>query len=470
MKWVLLTFLLLACGETNSSLKEYSSYFLVQEQPDKIEYYSSYFNGYSCPEKNPDQFAIYFNEQEEALEKVKITSDIYDQSLVNKIYYHTEIDFIDEQIDHEGHELDLCLGHVAPRKSIEQIAINTLDNIKNANDFMFEVDGNYKSTPINILIHPKQKTFLKRDESESFVTDYYKWETDNISYNYYEGDVISGSSINIYPRSNKVIEDSKNTKTRSPFSGKALWSFPYVLMHEYGHHLLSTYIWRGSHLDNSHQHFTVIGHSTRAENKTLDRRGKYKRVNRLISELYADLFAYYSLPRKYTQFKNSLCLSNDRDLESTEFYAGKGEVFKVLNRNRLNIFKTIGAQSFKPPCNLVFTDVYKVGAIFSHFIFSVNNTLKLSKMNSMKAINKTFQYLGQQSIGLVGLAKDGQIEKYLIQFIKLYLVIVGDIIELNAAPYPRAICTLVEEKLPAIFEEVIDSKKRSCRLKKNPRS
>ncbi len=464
-----LTLLLSACTQIDSSLEKESTYYLVEQHSGEVEYFSSYSKKKTCPAQAIEQSVNYFNDDQQSLEKININLDNNDKSLINKIYYHSELDFIDDLVNDEGIELELCMSQKTPENSIEQIAINMFDIIKRSKKVMTQVDQGYTANPVNILIHPQEKSFLKRENTDNSVTDFYKWETDNISYKSFKERKLKGPSIIIYPRSQQVLEASKNHEIRSPFSGQALWSFPFVLMHEYGHHVLSTYIWRETYSLNHTNHFSVIGESSRTENQVLDTKEKKLRLQRFASELYADLFSYYSLPRKYTQFKNSLCLEYDRDLESPIFYSKKSNVSKVLNRNRLNIFKTIGNQAFKPPCNLVFTDIYKIGAIFSHFIYSINSQVSLGPIESLKVVNKTFRYIGQAPIGLSKLAAAGQVEEYLVQFIKLYLAILGDELQLEAEPYPEIVCRLVEEKFPAMYENIIDINRTTCRIKLNSR-
>ncbi len=269
---------------------------------------------------------------------------------------------------------------------------------------------------IGIGINPQYKKDIKRvdlmlkvDGSKTqSATQTISTETDNAFYSPFADETLSSS---IYAVS--IIPQSIEARDQGLYNGKALWEFPVVFQHEFGHHVFqmlfgdSTVLSFVRYMDYWQQHPNLhrIHASLANSNSTEDSREKQERRNFLSSpgyifssmnEGFADLYAYYSLGEKSGLF-DITCFSQTREVTSPVMYGGIAKVWsQELWSETFDISTRTGIELInrkdKTPIELCsipsFDDIHIVGALIAHTVNAAFDTVALAQKSTDAAMTK----------------------------------------------------------------------------------
>ncbi len=230
------------------------------------------------------------------------------------------------------------------RVSVEGVALSSLASINQAEAFYRGIEGQQTSIlAAYLLVLPSIEKQVK-DRSGAVVKR--EISSDNLAY----VSEFGGSPVFVvYPKSREAVRQGL-------WKGLNLWEIPWVLAHEYGHHVFRT-------------HTGVVSFTRNAKNLGLalvDRDVGDEDVWDAANEGYADLFAYYALGGKTGQTDGLDCFEKNRDVGSPVFADGR---VKALDREVLGLYFSETKGPPRATCNEPnLQDEHAIGAIIAHGI------------------------------------------------------------------------------------------------------
>ncbi len=454
MRYFILILLLASCGSDDKKTVEQKPEFIRDISPMPPVFFESFPADKKCASNFKGTFytklvdgpsgRIVWNKKEISNSK----------KLFSSMYINSVMGFMGDGIDVIGSKVKVCPEHLYPERSLEQISINTAASLNDVANSLESYRVNTNRIPkVSIFIQPSKKIYVgSRDEGDETI-HYYYLLANNATFNNYESSMYEGPGINIYPASEEFLEFNDQVDSTKMFGGVPFWYFPFVVAHEYGHHYLSNYLW-GSKEEKFN--FTKLNTPSFVE-FPFNKKTNEKRMYGFLHELYADYFAHYVIIGKNRKFKNVRCLEMNRELESFEYYSDFGDVFKILSSSRLSTFSYDEEGDYVQPCNLVFTDKYKVAAIFNYLFVKNNKTLNLSDQKSFKLMESVFRKIIANQFKIIDHYKNNDTDLFLISFMNIYFdstVFKSEKLEIAKK---EKICSDLEKILPALSNEIIYS-------------
>jgi hypothetical protein len=297
----------------------------------------------------------------------------------------------------KGTPLTVC-DEIFPEKSLESVALNTIDAIENSYE-IFQLATKSLNLPtlekINLSIYPLHSHSTEQDNEEK-VLDVLHY-TDNATYQV-EADKKIGLNnlIYIFPQS----EESLKAKT---FSGIPLWKIPLVASHEFGHHVYAQLFKSARVFTKSQDMYITRGTASATPQR------KLAAAITALNEGFADLFSAYTLEHRYPgesiSYEGVSSFEGDRDIHISKF---KNSTQKVMTNNAVKQFTTqndyLDKQHKKNQAGKNHaTNQYEVhgfGAIFAHglnklFETATNDVLLKIKILTQFALKLEGQFQAQ---------------------------------------------------------------------------
>ncbi len=446
---------LLSCGSEKSVEQSSSSYFVRDIGVSKPVFYDISSSEECNSSQKGGLYTRWLNGFTGEVELKKVSSrgqgKYIATSAISGLYAHSKMDFLDERIDSLGEKISLCHDKVYSLNSIEQVAINTITVLDKTYEKLISIKSEYKNIdPVYVFIHPEFKRYHSKEEKEGRTVYNYYLATNNASYSRYDENSYRGGAINIYPASKEFLSNPQKADKKKAFGGLPFWNFPFVIAHEYGHHFLDNYI-----IENFFKNeikFSRFKTPSFVE-YPFDKIDKVERLYGFLHEQFADYFAHYLVERKYRKFKNVTCLEMNRELESSKFFNYESSLDKILTSNRLRVFKREEATDYIKPCNLVFTDKYKIASIFNYLFFSINRAIGIDDIEAIRVLEVFFKKIAQNEDKIVNSLNDADFDNFFESFLKIYLSIINSSKFINNTEKIK-VCTSLKEVIPALYDSV----------------
>ncbi len=355
------------------------------------------------------------DEQSVAVTTKVLNGGIFERELTNK----TDLRYT---IQSDKKELKLCGEAIIPQ-SIEDIGTQLKQAVDRSATFYSKVrlslpELNLPLMPqLGIGVEPQYTKDVKRLDQilklngtkTQTATQTVTTQTDNAFYSPFGDETLSPSIYSI-----SVIPQSLEAKQDGLYNGKALWEFPVVFHHEYGHHIFqmlfgdSTVLSYVNYLDywSRNRNLHAIHGSLAGLNQDEDLAQKQERIGFLsgsgyvfssMNEGFADLFAYYSLGETKGLFDIS-CFAQTREVSAAIMYGGIAKVWnEELWNETFDISKSIDAdldanKSSKTPIEICstpsFDDIHIMGAVIAHTVDAAFDIVAQSRPNQASALLK----------------------------------------------------------------------------------
>ena len=312
--------------------------------------------------------------------------------------------------------LTICENELYPEESAQSIAISVLPFLQKAYDFTLLA---IKSAPSQIILlvnsqFIEQREYTKGGKSKTVERHEVlnaSWRPDILDKNYSSTTQYNRPGIiNILPISNELdVSDFLKIKK--------LWQSPFVITHEYGHHILQPD-------SNSFALKSIQHQGLNCFKKEFKKRKNFvtkniitpskamniyeeidandindlfiERIYGSISESFADLFAYYTLGEDYSDNSNTGCMMGSTRTVFLPYFTDGSQ--KFLDDHNAERFSYYSNQS-EDICDVDLTSSHEFGAIFSYNINKIFNEATLSRearLNILYKINKRVEnYLGK---------------------------------------------------------------------------
>jgi hypothetical protein len=292
-----------------------------------------------------------------------------------------------------GRPLYLCKkNHAYSRDSIEGVALATFSTIETAGRFYTEAatDGK-KLDPVWQMVLPKLNVRYKGRASDGSSLSVLEPKTDNAFWSLARGKTASGGGSMVKVIS--VLPASTAYQAENPVGARGLWELPFVVAHEYGHHVFFGNVPAMQKFYTSQTSIVTEGDD---ENVPREFRKKLlwhklsptaaaatapARVVNLsetvvaLNEAFADLFAEYAVGgSENMRAVPGVC--TNREVSNANFsYAGK-TFPKALDTNVLTLFLSNSKQpeadfDAQKCAEVSFQDAHYVGAIYAHGFFDL---------------------------------------------------------------------------------------------------
>lgn len=241
--------------------------------------------------------------------------------------------------------LRICKQKAAyDRVSVEGVALASLASINQAKAFYQGIEGHQPSIlAAYLLVLPSIEKQVK-DRAGAVIKR--EISSDNLAY---VSDFGGSPVFVVYPKSREAVRQGL-------WKGLNLWEIPWVLAHEYGHHVFRT-------------HSAVVSFTRNAKNlgfALVDRDVTDEDVWDAVNESYADLFAFYAMGGKAGLTDGLDCFEKNRDVASPVFADGR---VKALDREVLGLYFSETKGPARATCNEPnLQSEHAIGAIIAHGI------------------------------------------------------------------------------------------------------
>lgn len=261
----------------------------------------------------------------------------------------------------QGTRLNVC-GANPPRESLEYEAFTALGHIEKAAQFFNRLNPQTTLEQIELEMFPSAIDVTNILEGPDRLKGRHAFYiTDNASYASMGDDT---PVISVYPR--EVPEDGSTWRHH-------LWRSPFVMAHEYGHHVFSSLIFNESSpvalkykkALRPHTHIKDARHLHRWSSEPTYFRAAAGFSDssivafQALNEGFSDLFGFYVNDQQPNLALDLNGLGYDREVPEPLFETGEDKRFTT---SRAEQFLT----QTRLPEGADFTDIYTIGAIFAH--------------------------------------------------------------------------------------------------------
>ncbi|SMF12554.1 hypothetical protein [Pseudobacteriovorax antillogorgiicola] len=305
--------------------------------------------------------------------------------------------------------LELCDFASLPRESLEAQALTTIAHIQSSADFVNGLGRDFEKVYLNLF--PSREITFNIDLASDLTGPgtAIEYESDNATFSGKSG----VPTITIYPRA----------KVDDEFLSERLWNSPFVMAHEYGHHLFGELaLWsldsdnRNSIMQRAHfhrklSHFALKGIEVESDHKhhgnLLSKKTAFQASRATdssdswltgvqstlasLNEGFADLFGYYSNEQKEGLSTGLSGLQDSRNIESSKI----GRDVKKLTSSRIYAVINQFAEN-------EYSDPHLIGAIYAYGIDQLLNMESLEgddlAQEKGKAIFAWAEAIGQQLV------------------------------------------------------------------------
>ncbi len=258
-----------------------------------------------------------------------------------------------------------------PRESIEGVALNAMSSLNEAHEFYRSLTTVARELPAaNLLVLPKVEKVIKMSGSDGVQQSKSLVESDNLAYTpSFEG----RPTFIVYPM-------GKLSEALKIWQGFNLWESPWVLAHEFGHHVFRNHTGLtrtnfDTALDWQEIYPPIIptvsgdGSGEQADLPSVERLSLVtnsaedaKRRWASVNEGFADLFAFYAGGARISEARYLDCFRASRDVLSANFTDGS---LKRLSAENLAVFhgKKVPPAAINGCDSANFRDVHTVGAV-----------------------------------------------------------------------------------------------------------
>ncbi len=395
MRYTLLFFILISCAKKETKLKTFGPLVTSIDPPRKYELADP-----SCQLKseglrniakaNFSQLENFQLVEKELLFHETSSTEYLHSNAIRQVFWGLQYERIcgfskEENIDcnkHQNYQLNsqfggrlkICQTENIQQGSVEAASLQSLHTINQVHQ-MIQDDLKSLSLPaIDLMILPtfKTKVYGKTSPADYRNLEMHYFITNNAAY--------FGDTIMIFPDSETY--DKKEAK---------LWESPFVLAHEYGHHVHQTIFLskdndKKNDLKNS---FSWNPWQHRYEikmNSDTDRplqASKNEAVLSAISEGLADLISFYSLEENLSSLKGLYCFSHNRDVSINNFKNGD---LKIISPEILNLLSPSQSFAQEDDCEnyINYSDPHTLGASIANIFQLLIQKIPLPKENLSK--------------------------------------------------------------------------------------
>lgn len=306
-----------------------------------------------------------------------------------------------------GRPLYLCKKDYSyPRDSVEGVALATFYTIESAGKFYAEnaKDGR-KLEPVWQMVLPKIDVLYRGKSSDGSPVAISEPKSDNAFWSLAQGKTESGSTQNIKVIS--VLPASIEYQKTNAFGAHGLWELPFVVAHEYGHHIFYGNVVHMEALYSSNTTIVSEKHSSSAEKKLLKQLPWQTSLGHLnmansannsatfadavtaLNEGFADLFAEYAIGgSEHMRAVPGVC--SNRQINLPKFRYRGSEQSKSLTASVIREFIVQGPElegdlDVEGCAPVSLTDPHNIGAIFAHGFYNVLTALdnKADQLNTL---------------------------------------------------------------------------------------
>jgi hypothetical protein len=246
------------------------------------------------------------------------------------------------------------------RESIEGVALTALAHLEAAHQFYKNIDNHEPLDRVRLLILPKVEKETTQVETGEVRR---KFVTDNLTYGYFNG----ANVFTVYPKSVSAVNQGlwKNLN---------LWEVPWVLAHEFGHHVFNHHTGSLGSFENNHDHDHSLDSTPLFSSRPEWGQGfslrevQSSELWSAINEGFADLFAHYASEEASHSLESVQCLVKNRDVGSDAFVGGR------LKRLDDEVLAKFYSDSHTPKSNCEeadFHEIHTIGAIMARGIDQV---------------------------------------------------------------------------------------------------
>jgi hypothetical protein len=260
---------------------------------------------------------------------------LYDQSLTRKLRVCSD------NLDYDRNSLEgIALSSALSIEKIHRNTIRATNGRIKPQSITLEIMPTYRSLMQNV---PSVKAADQKMELQTFVTN-------NLAYSR------TSRMITVFPETDQAYQQTLRGEVSAH-----LWESPFVLAHEYGHHIEGTLhstvekelALHWSPLTHQYEHnLSLVGTSNGELNYI-------KVMMTAVSEGFADLVGYFSEQGESTSISQLPSLALDRDPSR---FAFADDQLKILDDQLISLLRQdIQVQDYSP---------HRIGAIFAHTIAS----------------------------------------------------------------------------------------------------
>ncbi len=170
------------------------------------------------------------------------------------------------------------------------------------------------------------------------------------------------------------LPQGRDSYGRVPFSGVPLWNIPFVVSHEYGHHIFNEIL--GSKVSKK---VHVCFKSTADAVKSTKKQATNDKLISSLNEAFADLIGQLVSGDTFS-FSQINCFAKTRDLNSPTFYDGTR---KILNGLFLDNFLNPKSRNIYSCNQTQFSQIHHFGA---NIAFGLYQTMKRSNLLSLNLV------------------------------------------------------------------------------------
>lgn len=264
------------------------------------------------------------------------------------------------RLDEDPYTIKVCEqdATVIPSNTLESVALTSIVTLVRAEQFYSSLSSamSLKEYVFNVFPNTKTSVYLRLEEDNIAGIEPEEDQpreveiegsvTDNASWSLSSGDESHSFQISVYPQSQQALEEGL-------FHGAGLWQIPFVLSHEFGHHIfyhhykksfeqqsmlalydpkkLGGLFWTPQTLVTTRQ---LLLNSENPDNPVENTSTHLLETIGAVNESFADLFAHYAL-NEDSGLATISGFAKNREVNSSQFSDGKPKRF---DRDNLNTF------------------------------------------------------------------------------------------------------------------------------------